>query len=240
VVTASIIMLLAGIAFMGAIQDALTGFYVTSGARLLEATLATAGIIAGVSGGLTVGQILGVHVPLEAGAAGWSNLPVMVFGTGLAAGAFAFASYAPLRSLLPIFLVGGLGQLLFYTILLQGFGRAWASAVAAVAIGAVSYSVAGRVRVPPLVVVVSGIVPLLPGLSIYRGLSLIATGETAGILAMATAAAVAIALASGVILGEYVAQPLKREARRLEHRLSGPRLVGPLRARAVNREKTPV
>ena len=47
-----------------------------------------------------------------------------------------------------------------------------------------------------------------------------------------TAASVAIALASGVILGEYVAQPVKREARRLEQRLSGPRLVGVFRARS--------
>ncbi len=62
VVTASIIMLLAGIGFMGAIQDALTGFYITAGARLLEALLATAGIIAGVSGGLTVGTMLGVEL----------------------------------------------------------------------------------------------------------------------------------------------------------------------------------
>ena len=52
---------------------------------------------------------------------------------------------------------------------------------------------------------------------------------------MINAAAIAIALASGVIFGEYLAQPLKREARRLEGRLSGPRLVGPLRARTVRR-----
>jgi hypothetical protein len=52
---------------------------------------------------------------------------------------------------------------------------------------------------------------------------------------MVTAASVAIALASGVILGEYIAQPLKREARRLESRLSGPRLVGPLRTRTERR-----
>ena len=38
-----------------------------------------------------------------------------------------------------------------------------------------------------------------------------------------------------MILGEYVAQPLRREARRMERRLSGPRLVGPLRARAARR-----
>jgi hypothetical protein len=62
-------------------------------------------------------------------------------------------------------------------------------------------------------------------------------GDSYGIIALATAAAVAIALASGVILGEYIAQPLKREVRRLEDRLSGPRLVGPIRARAVKRQK---
>ena len=50
VVTANIVMLLAGIGFMGALQDALTGFYITAGARLTEALLSTAGIIAGVSG----------------------------------------------------------------------------------------------------------------------------------------------------------------------------------------------
>jgi hypothetical protein len=52
---------------------------------------------------------------------------------------------------------------------------------------------------------------------------------------MAAAGATAIALASGVILGQYVAQPLRREARRLENRLAGPRLVGPLRVRAARR-----
>ena len=34
---------------------------------------------------------------------------------------------------------------------------------------------------------------------------------------------------------EYAAQPLRRASRRLEQRLSGPRLVGPVRARQVKR-----
>ena len=113
-----------------------------------------------------------------------------------------------------------------------GIGRTWSVAMAALFVGLVSYTVAGRMRVPPLVVVVSAVVPMLPGLSIYRGLSLLAEGgayTSAGLLAMVTAAATAIALSSGVILGEYVAQPLKREAQKLESRLAGPRLVGPVR-----------
>jgi len=235
VVTASIIMLLSGIGFMGAVQDALTGFYLTAGARLLEVLLLTGGIIAGVSGGLTVANMLHVPIALTPGAAGWSQLPVMAFGSGLSAAAFAFACYAPKRSLFPIGLIGAAGELVYAGMSVPGFGQAWASAGAAVAIGVVSYSVAGRVRVPPLVVVVSAIVPLLPGLSIYRGLSLMSSGDSYGVLAMVTAAGIAISLASGVILGEFIAQPLKREARRLESRLAGPRLVGPVRARAVKR-----
>jgi len=48
VVTAGIVMLLAGVGIMGATQDALTGFPVTASARLIDAVLNTAGIIAAV------------------------------------------------------------------------------------------------------------------------------------------------------------------------------------------------
>ena len=63
----------------------------------------------------------------------------------------------------------------------------------AVAIGVAAYTVAGRFRVPSLVVVVSGITPLLPGLSIYKGISLLAAGGNAGLLSLATALATALA-----------------------------------------------
>ena len=235
VVTANIVMLLAGIGFMGAIQDALTGFYVTSGARLIEALLATAGIIAGVSGGLSIGDVLGVSLgQLVPGQSYGNHLAIAVVGAAAVGGRLRVrllrADRAPCcRSPSP---------------------REWprcstpSSARPASAapgprpsvrssIGVVAYAVAGRFRVPPLVVVVSAVVPMLPGLSIYRGLSLLAaggSGTSQGIVAMMTAASVAVALASGVILGEYLAQPLKRETRRLEARLAGPRLVGPFRA----------
>jgi uncharacterized membrane protein YjjB (DUF3815 family) len=239
VVTVGIIMLLAGIGFMGAIQDALTGFPLTAGARILEALLATAGIIAGVSGGLTVGRMLGVNLGrLNPGVTSLSEAGAVVAGAALCAAAFAFACYSPPRALAPIALVAGGAALVSVLMEGGGFGRAWSAATAAVLIGVVSYSLSAWVRVPPLVIVVSAIVPLLPGLSIYRGLSLMAAGGN-GILSLVGAAAIAIALASGVILGEYAAQPLHREARRLEHRLAGPRLVGPLRARAVKKRTTP-
>ncbi len=187
-VTTSIVMLLAGIGFMGAIQDALTGFPLTAGARILEAILATAGIIAGVSGGLTVGQMLGVDLGrLDPGVSTLSEATMVVAGAAVCAGAFAFSSYAPLRSLLPIALIAGVAALVLGLVEELGFSEAWSAAVAALFVGLVSYAAAGRVRVPPLVVVVSAIVPMLPGLSIYRGLSLLAAGGN-GILSLMGAA----------------------------------------------------
>jgi uncharacterized membrane protein YjjP (DUF1212 family) len=243
IVTANIIMLLSGIGFMGALQDALTGFYVTSAARLIEALLATVGIIAGVSGGLALAGVLDVDVPRLR--PGYTATPELLayaaLGAALSAGGFAFATYAPKRAVAAIAAIAAVAMLISQLVLLSDLGRIWAVGLAALAIGLVAYQVGGRVRVPPLVLVVPAIVPMLPGLSIYRGLSQLTEGgdvTSRGLLSMVTAASVAIALASGVILGEYLAQPLKREARRLESRLSGPRLVGPLRTRAVRTRRT--
>ncbi|QDP98563.1 threonine/serine exporter family protein [Microlunatus elymi] len=235
VVSATIVVLLAGLGFIGAAQDALTGYYLTASARILEVMMATAGIIIGVSGGLSVGRIIGVELTLTPGAVGLTNLPPMLVGAALCAVAFGFVAYTPARALWPIGAIAAGGEAIAYLLQSQGFGRPWAAAVAAIGIGVVSYGVAGRVRVPPLVIVVSAITPFLPGLSIYRALSLFTVGDSAGLVDFVTAAGVAIALASGVILGEYIAQPLRREARKLEGRLSGPRLVGPLRLRTLRR-----
>ena len=207
VVTAGIVMLLAGVGIMGATQDALTGFPVTASARLIDALLNTAGIITGVGAGLTVGELLGVGLDqLQARCGrsgrggrhrprcglGCGGLRVRVVrscarpgGRGL--GRRARSRGAPGR--------GG-----------SAVGRTWGSAMAAVTIGAVCYLVAGRFRVPPLVVVVPAIVPLLPGLDIYRGLALLAEGKD-GVLQLASAFATALALAAGVIWGSTLRAP---------------------------------
>jgi len=234
VVTANIVLLLAGIGFMGALQDALTGFYITAGARLTEAILSTAGIIAGVSGGLSVAAVVGVDLPpVELGATGIQEIGLTALGSAIAAGAFAFASYSPRRALLPVAAVAAVAVTISESVQVPGIGRSWSVATAALFVGLVGYAVARRLRVPPLIVVVSAVVPMLPGIAIYRGLSLLGEGSrrdtSLGLVALIGAASVALALAAGVILGEYLTQPLAREARRVEARMAGPRLVGPVR-----------
>ncbi|HJQ04320.1 MAG TPA: threonine/serine exporter family protein, partial [Nocardioides sp.] len=236
VVSANIIMLLSGIGFMGAIQDALSGFYVTGGARLLEAVLATAGVIGGVTGGLSLAAAVHLELPsLVPARTDLTGIGVAALGGAIGSAAFAFSAYAPRRALVPIGILGAAALAADLTIALHHFAGAWSVGVAAFGVGLVSFAVAGRLRVPPLVVVVPAIVPMLPGLSIYQGLSLLGASDhpapAEGLLAMVAAGSIAIALAAGVILGEYVAQPVAREARRVPQRLAGPRLVGVTRLR---------
>ncbi|MCH1867626.1 threonine/serine exporter ThrE family protein [Nocardioides sp. CFH 31398] len=243
VVTANIVMLLAGIGFMGALQDALSGFYITAGARITEALLATAGIIVGVSAGLTVTEVVGLAPErLIPGRTSLEELVLTAPGAAIGAAAFAVACYAPWRVIAPIGVIAAVAFGVNQAVFEASSSRPLATGVGAFVIGLVAFGVAGRVRVPPLVVAVPAVIPLLPGLSIYRGLSLLTEDSqmvSSGLLSMITAITIALAIASAVILGEYIAQPLKREARRLESRLSGPRLVGPFRARSVRADYRP-
>src|SRR5699024_6740708 len=145
-------------------------------------------------------------VPGQAGLL--EKLPTLMIGAAVAAAAFSASCYAPRRAWAAVGVTTALAAAISHLVGVNGFGRATSAGAAAFFIGLVAYAVAGRIRVPPLVVAVPAIVPFLPGLSIYRGLSLLAEGGAStsqGIFALITPISVAIALASGVILGEFVA-----------------------------------
>lgn len=232
VISANIVALLAGLGLLGAVQDALTGYYLTASARVLEVLLATAGIVVGVSGGLSIGRLFGVEILAATSLPNLSQLPMVVLGAGIATASFAVSSYAPWRIVAPIAAVGAAGAALATFLTEHDLSRAWAVGLAATFIGMVSYPISTRGRVPSLVIAVSSIVPLLPGLTIYRALAQLAEENMSGVFATLTAVAIAISVAAGVILGEYIAQPVRRETKRLERRMSGPRLVGPFRAKS--------
>jgi uncharacterized membrane protein YjjP (DUF1212 family) len=230
VVTAGIIVLLAGVGFVGAMQDAIMSFPVTAGARLVDAVLATTGIIAGVAGGLAFSAFADVDLTYQPGAVGPAGTAASMIGAGIAAGAYAYAFHAPTRAVAVVVGVAAVAKGVALLFSGRDLGAPWGAAVAATGIGLASYVVSGRVRVPPLVVVVPSIAPLLPGLAIYRGLALLADGRD-GVSELATAALTAVALASGVIFGNYLAQPVRQEAKRIGARLALPRLVAPRRKR---------
>ena len=232
VVAGGIVLLLPGVTLVGAVHDAITGFYVTASARAFETLLLTAGIISGVAVALSFGVRLGVPVAMwDPAVAGLDEIPLQLLAAGMASASFAVANHAPRRAVPAAAAAGALGWAVFLGLDRLDLSATLASAAAAVVIGSGSYALSGRQRVPSLVYVAAGIIPLLPGLAIYRGLRGLTEGDTlGGITLLGTAITVGLALAAGSLLGEYLAQALRRQVAPAERRLTGL-----LRARAARR-----
>lgn len=232
VVAAAITVLLSGLSVVSTVQDAISGYNVTAAGRTIEVSMMTAGLVAGVVLALNIAVELGLPAQGLADSIAPSafRLPLQIFAGGATAGLFALASYAPPRAILVAAIAGATGAGGYSLLVLGGVSQIASSGIAATVIGFVGGTISRRLRIPPLVVAVSGMVPLLPGLTTYRALYELAVERSInGLPVLMVAVSVGLALAAGVVLGEFFAQPVRHGLGRIERRLAGPRLAGPLR-----------
>lgn len=221
VVAAGLVVLLAGLSLVSSAEDAISGFPVTAAARAFEVLTLTAGIVVGIAGALDVAQR--AQVPLTVVGASSATVPT---GVGLLAaagiaGSWAVASYARLGAVAVATAAGVLSWTVYLGVGLLGTGPTLASGAAAVVIGFCGELLTDRLRVPPLLVAVCGIVPLLPGLAIYQGLFAIVVQDDiqGGLGVLVGAAATGLALAAGVSLGKYLGRPLRSTWDRFDRRV---------------------
>ncbi|WP_255549571.1 threonine/serine exporter ThrE family protein [Corynebacterium sp. TAE3-ERU12] len=220
IIASGIIVMLAGLTLVQALQDGITGAPVTGSARFFDTMLLTGGIIVGVAMGFELLNLLNVHLPIVDAAPpiGFAQSTVKVFAGTAAAVAFAMASQANLKGLIVTGLTALLGSMLNYYLLIpMGVGPIAAAGIAATAVGLAGGLLSRRYAVPPLVTAIAGITPMLPGMSIYRGLyGMLHEQNVVGFTALFAALAAASALAAGLVLGEWMARRLRRP--RMVHR----------------------
>ncbi|MGV0794898.1 threonine/serine ThrE exporter family protein [Mycolicibacterium sp. XJ1819] len=223
-VATGIVMLLSGLTFVGAMQDAVTGYMLTAIARLGEAVLLTAGIVVGILAGLQVAELAGISISLHVDAtesfvAPRAALPIFlaVFGAALAGACLTVASYAGLRAVLTAGLVAGIAETVLIALGNAGFGQVVASGFAAVGAGVIATLISIRRQAPALVTATAGIMPMLPGLAVFRAVFSFAVDGNFdnGLRQMLAAIAIALALGSGVVLGEFLGSPLRYRAGRI-------------------------
>jgi uncharacterized membrane protein YjjP (DUF1212 family) len=220
VVASGIVVLLAGLGLVGSVEDAISGHYLTAGARTFEVVLNTVGIVVGVAAVLDISHRGGL-VPAVPGAV---HLRVSLVGliaiAAAISGCWALSSYAGPRAVLVAAAGGGVGYAIYAGCRDLGIGVTVASGVAALLVGAIADVAGDRFGVPALVVATSGVVPLLPGLGIYRALFALVNGTPQqGITLLLGAVTIGLGLASGVALGAFIARPLRAEADRWERRV---------------------
>lgn len=123
--------------------------------------------------------------------------------------AFAVTTYASPRTVVVSLATGVLGWAAYLTATVGGLSVQPASAFGAFAVGLGAQALGRVCRVPALAITTTGLVTLLPGGMVYRGLyEYMARGSDAGLATLMAAGTVGLALAAGVSLGTYVGRPV--------------------------------
>ena len=215
VVGAGLVVLLAGLSLVGAAEDAISGFHLTAAARAFEVMTLTGGIVVGIAAVLDLARRFEVPLAVADPVALAVPLPVQLAAAVAVASCFAASSYAGFRHAVVAGLAGGLSLAAFWLARDLGTGPAAASAAAAAVVGFCGEGLTERLRLPPLLIAVSGIIPLLPGLTIYRGLFalILESDVAAGLGHLTTAVMIGMALAAGVTLGEFLASRVREQDR---------------------------
>ena len=216
IVIGGIVMLAAGLAIVGAVQDAIDEYYVTANARLLRVIMMTAGIVAGVLIGLYISKQLGIYIAVSSdspplGRGDWQLIGAVIISAG-----YALSVQSRLASIGVAGAAGGIAWWV-YIISVQywSLSAIVASGIAAMVVGFIGTMIARFWRTPSWSLIMAGIVPLVPGLTLYNALLQIVEGTAAGSTesgsaALLNALLIALAIASGASFGIFIGRPMRR------------------------------
>lgn len=230
IVIGGIVLLVAGLAIVGAVQDAIDEFYVTATARLLKVFLVTAAIVIGVTIGLSVAKLLGVTIKADSTSlgAGPGSLPVV--GGAVIAFGYALTVQTNIKGLVFSAILGGLVWVIYSGVIGGGPLAAITASGVAAAISATIGTLISRVsRTPSVALVMAGIIPLTPGLALYNALSTLihATADdqmfAKGALMLFNVTLIALAIATGASLGHMLGRPIHRSVVQARNVLPRPR-----------------
>lgn len=217
IVVGGIFLLISGLAIVGAVQDALEEYYLTATARLLRVTLLTLGIVAGILFGTYLARKLNIGIAVSPDPLQLTELHFQILGAGLAAMAQALATQTRLRAILWAGIVGGSSLAIMYASTHLGISIVAATGVAALYVGIIA-SLSSRLwRTPSSGIIACGILPLVPGVSLYNGLMQLVNYPPghplflSGVSTMFNTLSAALAIAIGASLGSLLTRPLHRK-----------------------------
>jgi uncharacterized membrane protein YjjP (DUF1212 family) len=227
VITGGLFALLPGRALVAGVQDGLTGFYITASARLLEVVYLFVGIVTGVLVVLYFGVNLGAKLNPDA-ALQIAERPLWQIGASMLLSlTFAVLLQQERSTVLWVTLNGGVAWCVYGALHYPGeLSPVASTAVAAGLVGLFGQLLSRYRFASALPYTTAAIGPLLPGSSTYFGLLSIAQNNVdKGLVSLATAASLAMAIAIGVNLGSEISRLFLRigsaEKRRAAKRTRG-------------------
>ncbi|MFF9852865.1 threonine/serine exporter family protein [Streptomyces litmocidini] len=212
VITGGLFALIPGRALVAAVQDGLTGFYITASARLLEVAYFFVAIVVGVLSVLYVAVQFDAQLNPEGVLRPVERPVVQILASMVLCATFAILLQQSRATVLFATLNGGVAWVVYASIAVTAEASAvMATAVAAGLVGLFGQLIARYHHTSSLPYVTAAIGPLLPGSATYFGVLAIAQHNLdQGFASLAKAAALALAIAIGVNLGSELARLFMR------------------------------
>jgi uncharacterized membrane protein YjjP (DUF1212 family) len=195
--TGAIMPLLSGLMMTSAVRDALRGDLLSGIARGFEALLVAIMVALGII------LVLQFYQPVEAGAVltdpPW---PLAALWAGLATMCFCPLLKTPLRAVLPASLLGAAAYGLYLLLGIFGASATFALFLASAAVSLLGDWLARRMRMIATVFLCVALIPLVPGLGLYRTMRALLLEQTGGAMATGLNTLFAVgAIALGAALG---------------------------------------
>jgi uncharacterized membrane protein YjjP (DUF1212 family) len=208
VITGGLFALLPGRALVAGVQDGLTGFYITASARLLEVMYLFVGIVTGVLTVLYFGVKLGAPLNPDAALAVGNRPVTQIFASMLLSLTFAVLLQQERSTVLLVTVNGGIAWVVYGALhYVAGISPVASTAVAAGLVGLFGQLMARYRFASALPYTTAAIGPLLPGSATYFGLLAIAQNHIdKGLVSLAKAVSLAMAIAIGVNLGSEISR----------------------------------
>jgi uncharacterized membrane protein YjjP (DUF1212 family) len=202
VVTGAILRFLPGAALVAGMRDLIDRSIISGTARLAEAILLGSAVAVGTAAAVRLATVLG-GPDLKVGVVGTSleTVTAQAIAAGLSCSFFALRLGVSRLPLLGVFLLGAVA----WAVSLQSSPASdlFLPVIApAILVGVVGQLLALRARKPAVIWTVPAILPLLPGLTIVRGILGIGTVE--GLITVASAIGIGLALGAGVAFGSIL------------------------------------
>ncbi|MDP3950482.1 threonine/serine exporter ThrE family protein [Microbacterium sp.] len=215
IVASGIVLMLSGLTVVGAAQDAIDGFALTAGGRILDLTMQTVGVVLGILIGLELARLVGYSMALPDDALPFGPLPAQIAGAMIIAVAVALFNGAGMRIILVSAVLSVIAIIGYSSTILLDVHEGAASAVGALLASFIGILISRNLHVPSVAVTTAAIVPLVPGSAVFRGLlGLVdsdgtAEGMLVSISPLVLAASIGVGLAAGASLGLYLGTPLR-------------------------------
>lgn len=153
------------------------------------------------------------------------SIPTLIkvfIGSLIGTWGFALMLSAPRKSWIPAALMGGIGYALYWLAMELGLSEPASIFIASLAASLLAQACARRMQMIATIFVALSIIPLVPGLGLYRCMELLGQGQNGAGLQTGVAAMISIMMiALGVAVGGFLFRAAVSRVPKADHRKEG-------------------